>query len=304
VQASSPYIDIGASGTLDLTGSLSSPKLAGVLTASPGGIFSTYNRAFRVQQASVAFSPDRGLLPYIDLRAYAHVTNPDPDPTRNAVGSADITVSVNGPADELAAGTGSAIQYASNPPYSQEQIIGLLLDASVFGAVNFGTQQNGFTLRGAPGESNPLLPPGVTPYQTGVINFNQEAFSILNGQFTHRIFGPIERLFTGRFGLTDFELTVDYGGGIGYNALKQIGHRDVYASFGQTLSSPVRTTLGFTARPNATTAVQFNYFQQTGNPAFTNNGNGTQALTSTQRLKGIQSVSDRKGFTFSIVRKY
>jgi len=304
VQASSPFIDVGATGALALTGTLASPKLGGVLTATPGGIFSTYNRAFRVQQAVVTFDPANGLLPYVDLRAYAHVTNPDPDPTRNAVGSADITVTVSGPADELAAGRGGGITYASNPPYSQEQIIGLLLDASLFGAVNFAQQQNGTTLRGAPGESNPLLPPGVTPYQVGVINFNQEAFSVLNGQFGNRIFGPIERIFTGRFGLTDFELTVDYGGGIGYNALKQIGHRDVYASFGQTLSSPVRSTLGFTARPNATTAVQFNYFQQNGDPAFTNNGNGTQAFNSAQRLRGIQPVSNRKGFTFSIVRKY
>ncbi|HEV3088914.1 MAG TPA: translocation/assembly module TamB domain-containing protein [Candidatus Elarobacter sp.] len=299
VQANSPFIDIGTTGTIDLTGTLSAPKLAGVLTASPGGLFSTYNRVFRVQEASVSFDPSRGLLPYIDLRAYAHVTNPDPDPTRNAVGSADITVSVNGPADELAAGTGSVIQYSSNPPYSQEQIIGLLLDASVFGAVNFGQAQNGTTLRGAPGESNPLLPPGVTPYQTGTISFNQEAFSILNGQLAQRFLTPVERLFSGPLGLTDFELTVDYGGGIGYNALKQIGHRDVYASFGQTLSNPVRTTAGFTSRPDATTSVQFNYYQQNGDPSITP-GNGGSIL----RLKGIQPVGNRKGFTFSIVRKY
>ena len=304
VQASSPYIDIGTTGTLDLTGTLSSPKLAGVLTATPGGVFSTYNRAFRVQQAAVAFNPQNGLLPYIDLRAYAHVTNPDPDPTRNSVGSADITVSVDGPADELAAGTGSVIQYSSNPPYSQEQIIGLLLDASVFGAVNFGQQQNGTTLRGAPGESNPLLPPGVTAYQAGVINFNQEAFSVLNGQLTQRFLAPVERVFSGPLGLTDFELTVDYGGGVGYNALKQIGKRDVYASFGQTLSTPVRTQLGFTARPDATTSVQFSYFTQNGVPAITSNANGTQTFFGTQRLQGIQPVSNRQGFTFSIVRKY
>ncbi len=304
VQASSPYIDIGTTGTLDLTGTLAAPKLGGVLTASPGGVFSTYNRAFRVQQASVAFNPSNGMLPYIDLRAYAHVTNPDPDPTRNAVGSADITVSVHGPADELAAGTGSAISYASNPPYSQEQIVGLLLDASVFGAINFGQQQNGTTLRGAPGESNPLLPPGVTPYQTGVINFNQEAFSILNGQLLQRWLAPIERVFTGRFGLTDFEITTDYSGGIGYNALKQLGKRDVYASFGQTLSTPSRTSLGFTARPDATTSVQFSYFTANGNAAITSNGNGSQASTVLQRLKGIQPLANRQGFTFSIVRKY
>ena len=257
-----------------------------------------------MQQAAVAFSPQNGLLPYIDLRAYAHVTNPDPDPTRNAVGSADITVNVHGPADELAAGTGAAISYDSNPPYSQEQIIGLLLDASVFGAVNFGQQQNGTTLRGAPGESNPLLPPGVTPYQTGVINFNQEAFSILNGQLLQRWLAPVERVFTGRFGLTDFEITTDYGGGIGYNALKQLGKRDVYASFGQTLSTPTRSALGFTARPDATTSVQFSYFTQNGNAAITSNGNGSQSTAALERLKGIQPLSNRQGFTFSIVRKY
>jgi hypothetical protein len=179
----------------------------------------------------------------------------------------------------------------------------LLLDASVFGAVNFGQQQNGTTLRGAPGESNALLPPGVTPYQTGIINFNQEAFSVLNGQLTQRFLAPIEQFFTGKFGLTDFELTVDYGGGIGYNALKQLGPRDVYASFGQTLSNPVRTTAGFTSRPDATTSVQFNYFTQNGDPAFTNSLNG-DAFLGPQRLKGIQPLSNRQGFTFSIVRKY
>lgn len=304
VQASSPYVDVGATGTVVLTGTLNAPKLDGVLTATPGGVFSTYNRAFRVQQARVSFTPADGVLPYIDLRAFAHVTNPDPDPTRNAVGSADITITVRGPADELASGSGSVIQYASNPPYSQEQIVGLLLDASVFGAVNFGQQQNGTTLRGAPGESNALLPPGVTPYQAGVINFNEEAFSVLNGQLTQRFLAPVEQFFTGKFGLTDFELTVDYGGGVGYDMLKQIGHRDVYASFGQTLSNPVRTTAGFTSRPDATTSVQFNYFTQNGDPAFTNNINATDQFLGAQRIQGIQPLSNRRGFTFSIVRKY
>ncbi|MEO7040416.1 MAG: translocation/assembly module TamB domain-containing protein [Candidatus Elarobacter sp.] len=303
VRVQSSVVDIGASGVLDLTGTLSSPKLAGILTASPGGYFSTYNRAFRVQQATVQFDPAQGVIPYVDLRAYAHVTNPDPDLTRNAVGSADITVLVQGQADEIASGA-QPLRFASNSPYSQEQIVGLLLDASVFGAINFGQQQNGTILRGAPGESNPLLPPGVTPYQAGIINFNQEAFSILNGQLTQRFLAPIEQALTGRFGLTDFELTVDYGGGVGYNALKQLGHRDVYASFGQTLSAPQRTTLGFTSRPDASTSVQFNYFQQNGNPAITNNANGTQNASITQRLQGIQPLSGRQGFTFLIVRKY
>ncbi len=73
----------------------------------------------------------------------------------------------------------------------------------------------------------------------------------------------------------------------------------MYASFGQTLSNPVRTTAGFTARPDAVTSVQFNYFQQNGDPAI-QPGQGGNIL----RLKGIQPLSNRKGFTLSIVRKY
>ncbi len=303
VRVQSSIIDVGATGTLDLTGTLAAPKLDGMLTATPGGVFSTYNRAFRVQQATVRFDPADGVVPDVDLRAYAHVTDPDPDPTRNAIGSADITVVAHGPADEIASGA-QPLQFSSNPPYSQEQIVGLLFDASVFGAVNFGQQDNGTTLRGAPGVSDPLLPPGVTANQSGVINFNQEAFSVLNGQLTQRFLAPVERFFTGRFGLTDLELTVDYGGGVGVDALKQIGHRNVYASLGQTFTSPDRTTVGFTARPDAVTSVDFNYFQQNGTYALTNNANGTSPFTDPQRLRGIQPLNGRQGFTFTITRKY
>jgi len=302
VRVQSSIIDVGATGQVVLTGTLAAPKLDGLLTATPGGIFSTYNRVFRVQEAAVRFDPAQGVVPYVDLRAYAHVVNPDPDPTRNAVGSADITVTVRGPADELAQGTG--IVFSSSPPYSQEQILGLLLDASVFGAVNFGQVQNGTTLPGAPGESNALNPPGTTVNQTGVINFNQEAFSVLNGQFTQRFLAPLERVLGGALNLTDLELTVDYGGGVGYTMLKQIGHRDVYASFGQTLTYPERTTAGFTSRPNATTSIQFNYYTANGDPQITNNENGTQPFTYVQRLHGLQPLTGRQGFTFSIVRKY
>lgn len=302
VRVQSAIVDVGAAGSVTLTGTLAAPKLDGVLSATPGGIFSTYNRVFRVQEAIVRFNPAQGIVPYVDARAYAHVVNPDPDPTRNVLGSADITVTVRGPADELARGTG--ITFSSSPPYSQEQIIGLLIDASVFGAVNFGQAQNGTTLRGAPGESNALLPPGNAPNQVGVINFNQEAFSLVNGQFTQRFLAPLERTLGGALNLTDLEMTVDYGGGVGYEALKQIGTHDIYASFGQTLSYPLRTTFGFTARPDATTSIEFNYFTANGVEDVTTNANGTQPFSYVQREYGLQPLSGRQGFTFSVIRKY
>jgi TamB, inner membrane protein subunit of TAM complex len=303
VRVQSSIIDMGAQGELAVLGTLQNPRLGGQLMATPGGYFSTYNRVFRVQEAAVTFDPNQPIDPNIDLRAYAHVTNPDPDPTRNAIGSADITVELRGTADEVASGA-RPLTFTSSPVYSQEQIVGLLLDASLFGAVNYSQQQNGVTLRGAPGISNPLLPPGATPYQTGTLTFNQEAFSLLNGQFTQRLLAPAERWFIDRFALTDLELTVDYGGGVGFNMLKQIGHRDLYATFGQTLTYPTRTTLGLTARPDAVTSIVFNYFQQNGQYALTTNANGTSPFSYLVRQNGIQPLSGRQGFTFSITRRY
>ena len=302
VQSQSPFIDVGLGGGLSVGGTLAAPTLDGTLTATPGGVVSTYNRAFRVQQATVAFDPARGLDPQVNLRAFAHVTDPDPDPTRNAIGSADITISVHGLASDLT--TGGGITFASNPSYSQEQIVGLLLDASVFGAVNFGQQNNGVFLPGAPGENDPLLPPGVTVYQAGQITFNQEAFSILNGQFTERLLAPVERYLIGASGLSDVEVTVNYGGGVGLEVFKQLGHRDFYASASQTFTQLDRTTVGFTARPDATTAIDLDFFEQSGVPAFLPEEYGASPFYSLVRLQGIQALSGRQGFTFSIVRKY
>jgi len=182
-----------------------------------------------------------------------------------------------------------------------------LLDASVFGAVNFGQQQNGTLLRGAPGESNALLPPGVTPYQTGTVNFNQEAFSIINGQLVQRFIAPIDRVLAGTLNLSDVELTVDYGGGVGYQLYKQIGHRDVYANFGQNLTSPTRTSAGFSARPDATTSITFYYYQQNGVPSISPGGIGGSSVpfyAGGERLHGISPLASPGDFTLQVVRKY
>lgn len=303
VRVESSVIDVGATGTITISGPLSSPRLDGELAATPGGYFSTYNRAFRLQQATVRFDPALGLNPIINIRAYAHVTNPDPDPLRNPIGTADVTVEFQGPADELASGN-RPLTFTSTPPYSQEQIVGLLLDASLFGAVNYNPSGNGVTLRGAPGVSNPLLPPGVTAYYGGFINFNQEAFSILNGQLTQRLLAPIERYIIGALALSDLALTVNYGNGVGIQMLKQIDHRDIYASLGQTLSFPSTTTVGFTARPNATTTISLTAFHANGQYALTTNANGTSPFSSLQRVQGIQALTGLQGFTFQITKSY
>jgi len=299
VRIRSPNMDIGATGALALTGSLRAPRLAGTLSATQGGVFSTYQRAFRIQHATVSFDPSQGIVPTIDLRAVAHVTNPDPDPDRNAIGSADITVSVTGPADAY------AIAFASDPPYPQAEILGLLVDAPLLGAVNFNDQRTAGLLPGTPGESNVLLPPGVTPYQAGSYTFGQEAFSLLNAQLTQRLLSPLERVFGGALGLDDLGLTVDYGGRLGYTARRVLSqHSSLAMNFGQVISYPTRTQVGFDLRPDAETSASFTYFWQPYAPAIVFGDPNTTYNYTSAVLSGVQPLSNRQGFRFVLSRRY
>jgi hypothetical protein len=297
VRVRSAIIDVGATGDLDLTGSLLAPRAAGVLTATRGGVFSTYQRLFRIQDATISFNPAQGIVPNLDLIATAHVSNPDPDTTRNSIGSADIAVAVTGPADSY------TVTFSSQPPYSQAQIVALLAAIPIIGGVNFDQPQAVGTLRGAPGESNVLLPPGVTLYQTGVYTFQQEAFSLLSTQITQRLLSPLENAFGSSVGLTDLELTLDYGGRVGYTARQLISaKRQISVTLGQVLSYPVRTQVGFTARPDATTSASFSYFTQNGTPSYQNSIFGNSSTV--QVLNGVQPLSNRQGFTAILTRTY
>jgi hypothetical protein len=297
IRIKSPIIDVGAAGNIVLTGTLRSPRAAGEFTATRGGVFSTYQRLFRIQDATVTFDPNAGIVPNLDLKATAHVENPDPDPSRNAIGSADITVAVTGPADAY------TINYSSQPAYSQAQIVALLVDLPVLGSLNFGRGPLAGTLRGAPGESDAFLPPGVTPYSTGITPLQQEAFSLLNTQLTQRLLSPLENAFGGALGLTDLQLTLDYGGRVGYTARQQLSRKHaVYATVGQVLSYPTRTQLGFASRPDPATTISFTYFQQNGTPYFSNSIFGNTSTV--QVVNGVQPLSDRQGFSFAITRTY
>jgi hypothetical protein len=293
----SPVIDAGASGSVLLTGTLRSPRAEGEVTATRGGVFSTYQRLFRIQDGTVTFDPSQGIVPNLDLRATAHVNNPDPDPSRNAIGSADITVAVTGPADNY------TINYSSNPSYSQAQIIALLVDLPVLGSLNFADTPVAGTLRGAPGESNALLLPGVTPYETGITPIQQEAFSLLNTQVTQRLVAPLENAFGAAAGLTDLQLTLDYGGRVGVTARQQLSRkRQVYATLGQILTYPERTQIGLQSRPDAATTASFTYFDQSGQPFYRNSIFGSTSTVQIQN--GVQSLSDRQGFSFILRRTY
>ena len=195
------------------------------------------------------------------------------------------------------------IGFSSQPAYSQAQIAALLVDLPVLGSLNFGGAQAAGTLRGAPGESDAFLPPGVTPYKTGITPIQQEAFSLFNTQLTQRLLSPLENAFGGALGLTDLELTLDYGGRVGYTARQQLSKKHaVYATVGQILSYPTRTQIGFASKPDPVTTLSFTYFQQNGTPYFTNSIFGNTSTV--EVLNGIQPLSDRQGFSLVLIRTY
>jgi autotransporter translocation and assembly factor TamB len=303
VRVRSSIVDIGVKGAVDLGGSFRAPRLAGAFTATDGTI-SSYNHVFRIVNAAVHFNPADGLIPTVEARAMSRVSNPDPDPSRNIAGSANINVTVSGTADN----NNLQVTYSSDPAYSQEQIIGLLLDVpALLGAVNFNLNGGPGSplLRGAPGETNALLPPGVTPEQVSAISFNQEVFSLLNGQITQRALTPVERVFEKTLGLSDVEFTVDYGGGIGYSLRRQIGKRDFYAFLSQTVSYPERSNIGFELQPKPLETINFSYYAQNGvTSLITNQTPGQEFLNSTRRLTSVQPLGNRSGFSLNLNRRF
>ena len=113
-------LDIGATGSVRLGGTLAAPELAGAFQ-STGGTLTYFDRAFRVQEGSVRFNAADGVLPTLHAVATSSVVNPDPDRARNPYGSAQVTITVEGPIQGLKIGL------QSNPAgYSRDEILGLI----------------------------------------------------------------------------------------------------------------------------------------------------------------------------------
>ena len=295
VRVRSPIVDVSAGGTVALSGTLSDPRASGQLSAGRGGYFSTYQRLFRVQNATVTFDPNQGIVPNLDLHATTYVSNPDPDPLRNPIGSAIVNVAVTGPADSY------TVTFSSQPPYSEEQILALLSSLPVGFSSPYGL--SGTSLRGAPGESNVLLPPGNTPYSTGGFTFQSEAFSLLNTQLTQRLLSPLETFLGAGLGLTDFEITLDPAGRIGYVASQLVSKpHDVTVQIGQVLSYPTSDQASLQYRFDPVTTLAASYFKQNGSLFYQNSIFGSTSTITVQN--GVQPLSNRQGFDIRVIRTY
>lgn len=293
-------LDISGRGAVQLAGTLRHPTLAGRFD-STGGTLTYVDHAFKVQQGSVSFSPQDGVIPEIHAVGVTHVVNPDPNQARNPTGAADITIKVDGPL------TSPSVAFSSNPPgYTRDEIVALLLPFGGFvGAVQFtdtGQILPPGQLNGAPVAPTGALLPGVfVRRDNGTLTIGQEAFNILNTQFTSGLLAPLENVLGSSLGLSDVNLTLDYSGNIGVN-FRRILARDFYAVYATTLGVPIRQTFGFQYQPNEFTALQFSYFLQQGPQSlFVSPG---RVFSTNARATAGQPIQGLSGFTFTFQRLF
>jgi hypothetical protein len=293
-------LDISGEGSAHLAGTLLKPTMSGAFN-SAGGTLTLIDRAFRVQEGRVTFNPANGAVPDIYAIATTTVTNPDPNPQRNPTGSTQITARVSGIVPNL------NIDLTSSPGgYTKEQLLALLLPLnSLVGPIQFtdtGVILPAGQLAGAPAPGTGAPLPNIfEARQNGTVTIGQEAFSILNAQFTNGLLSPLETALGSTLGISDVNLTVDYGGNVGINLRRPLAG-DFYAVYGTTFGIPVRETYGFAYQPNAFTQAQFTLFYQQGPiPLFLSPG---QVLSPNSRATAGQAVQGNSGFTFLFQRLF
>lgn len=270
-------LDIGATGGVHLAGSLAAPTLTGGFAATTGTL-TYYDRAFRVQQAKVTFRPDEGIIPTLHATAITRVNNPDPN---SAFGSVDVTVAVDGLV------TNPQVTVSSNPPgYSNEQILAMI---APFGGV---------LLSGLSYAPTGIQPIGST---SASISAGQEAFNILNAQFSAGLLSPLEGALSQSLGFQNVNLTLDYYGNVGFSASRFLG-KTVNFLYAATFGVPQRTSFGLQLVGDRATSAQLSFY-------FTN---GPQRLFETpvantssgNRLSVGLPLQGEQGFAFTLQRLF
>jgi hypothetical protein len=254
-------LDIAATGSVKLAGTLQSPTLAGTFT-SAGGTLTYFDRAFRVQQGVVSFEPRDGLIPTLHAVATTNVINPDPDRARNPYGTADVTITVDGPVENL------KISFASTPSgYSQEQILALIAPLGGFISGIAFNSTSALQVQ-SPGGITPLgqlapLPGNPGTRTSSTITVGQEAFNLLNAQFTAGLLSPLENALGEGLGLSNVNLTLGYYGNVGVTGSRPLG-KAVSAVFASTFGLPQTQSFGLRVSPSPETSATLSFFVQNG----------------------------------------
>ncbi len=224
VRVQSANVDIGAEGSVVVGGTLRAPTLSGSFSSTGGSL--SFLRTFDLESGTVRFEPSSGLIPNVDAVATTFVTNP----------ATAVRLHVTGPA------TNMNLDFASEPPYSREQILGLLVGAQQFGAVQGiqATQQN----------------------VSAVSTAQNLALGQVNTLFTRSILQPLSASLGGATG-ANVRITSDIQTGLGVSATKGIG-RYVNATFAQTFGYPRIQSITFEANPSVATGLRLTFYTSTG----------------------------------------
>jgi hypothetical protein len=293
-------LDIGAVGSVHLGGTLRSPTLDGGFQSS-GGTLTYFDRAFRVQQASVTFDPSGGLLPAIHAVGTTSVVNPDPDRARNPYGTAQITITVDGQIENL------KIAFNTIPSgYTREQVIAMLAPFGGFlGGIAYNNASalqvqspGGITPLGA---LNPV--PGIYDLQrNGTITVGQEAFNLLNAQFTAGLLAPVESALGQGLGLSNVNLTLGYYGNVGVQATRVLG-KAVSAVYATTFGLPQVQSFGVQIQSSEYTSATLSFFYQNGPTRILATPSSTAFGYNQDQLLG-QPIFGTSGFSFKLQRYF
>ncbi|MGC2406347.1 MAG: translocation/assembly module TamB domain-containing protein [Candidatus Cybelea sp.] len=268
VRVQNANVDIGATGSATLGGTLSAPTLAGTFSSTGGSL--SFLRSFNLERGSVTFEPSSGIIPRVDAVATTFVTNP---PTA-------VRLHVTGPA------TAMDLALTSEPSYNREQILGLLVGAQQFGAVQ-GIQAGG-------GQS----------FSAGSAIANV-GLGQLNTLFTRNLLEPISGSLASSLGFTTVALTSDIQTGLGISAGKALG-RNVNAVFSQSFGYPRTQAVTLEALLSEANALRFTWYTSTGPTLFATQA--TQPIASNvlnlNPYTSLPPATSTNGYQFSYLRKW
>jgi autotransporter translocation and assembly factor TamB len=180
--------------------------------------------------STVSFNPADGVTPSVDATATTSV--PDP-PT-------DVLLRITGLSTHL------QLAFSSQPSYSQQQILGLLIGVQALGAVP-GLAQSGGTANGV----------SVAGLGEGV----------LDTQLTQRFLQPFTSKLGGALGLSDLNVNYNTAGGVSTTAIRRLG-KNISFTYGEQIGGAnPRTSLGIRIG-NSITSAQMTYYQTEGADAF------------------------------------
>lgn len=253
-------LDVAATGRVKLAGTLAAPSLDGVFSSDRGTLLYV-DRAFNVARATLSFTPENGLVPNLFAVAGTNITNPDPNRQLNPTGSTDITVVVRGPIDQL------RVALRSNPAgYTQDQILAMLTPFGGFATnLNFDASGPASTfgmLRGAPATSFGQPLPGVQGGTLGSLTVGQEAFNVINAQFTAGLLAPLGNAIGNALGVGQVGVGVDYFGNFSIAIHKALG-RGFAARYSASLGQVSEQSLALEYAPNSSTIAELAFYTQT-----------------------------------------